>query len=191
MVFCCILQCFVAKSVFLQVTLFCREICFCTIYVVLRGEKLSKKLYPWRKNDKYEVCPNAPFCRENAEWGFEVHLPAAQWKPLKSLYFLLSPQPLAKSSLTSENKDRWWKAPSTNSRCSRFDNMAFIGWGPRVWVEMWWEAAVVEVLERMPREHLHNFMSWTWAGFLPVTFCFAPLLLSQSTALSSAPSTWY
>ena len=135
--------------------------------------------------------PNAPFCRENAEWGFEVHLPAAQWKPLKSLYFLLSPQPLAKSSLTSENKDRWWKAPSTNSRCSRFDNMAFIGWGPRVWVEMWWEAAVVEVLERMPREHLHNFMSWTWAGFLPVTFCFAPLLLSQSTALSSAPSTWY
>ena len=54
--------------------------------------------------------PNAPFCRENAEWGFEVHLPAAQWKPLKSLYFLLSPQPLATSSLTSENKDRWWKA---------------------------------------------------------------------------------
>ena len=41
---------------FLQVTLFCREICFCTIYVLLRGEKLSKKLYPWRKNDKYEVC---------------------------------------------------------------------------------------------------------------------------------------
>ena len=56
MVFCCILQYFVAKSVFLQVTLFCREICFCTIYVVLRGEKLSQKLYPWRKNDKYEVC---------------------------------------------------------------------------------------------------------------------------------------
>ena len=56
MVFCCILQCFVAKSVFLQATLFCREICFCTIYVVLRGEKLSQKLYPWRKNDKYEVC---------------------------------------------------------------------------------------------------------------------------------------
>ena len=49
MVFCCILQCFVAKSVFLQVTLFCREICFCTIYAVLRGEKLSQKLYPWRK----------------------------------------------------------------------------------------------------------------------------------------------
>ena len=61
MVFCCILQCFVAKSVCLQVTLFCREICFCTIYAVLRGEKLSQKLYPWRKNDKYEVWhPLAP-----------------------------------------------------------------------------------------------------------------------------------
>ena len=63
--------------------------------------------------------------------------------------------------------------------------------GPECELKWWWEAAVVEVLERMPREHLHNFMSWTWAGFLPVTFCFAPLLLSQSTALSSAPSTWY
>ena len=40
----------------------------------------------------------------------------------------------------------------------------------------------VAEVERMPREHLHNFMSWTWAGFLPVTFCFAPLLL-QPTAL--------
>ena len=29
---------------------------FCTIYALLRGEKFSQKLYPWRKNDKYEVC---------------------------------------------------------------------------------------------------------------------------------------
>ena len=50
---------------------------------------------------------------------------------------------------------------------------------------MWW-VAVVREAERMPREHLHNFMSWTWAGFLPVTFCFAPLLLEQSTF-----STWH
>ena len=55
MVFCCILQYFVAKSVFLQFTLFCREISFGTIYALLRGEKFSKKLCPWRKNDKYEV----------------------------------------------------------------------------------------------------------------------------------------
>ena len=56
MVFCCILQYFVAKSVFFQFTLFCREISFGTIYALLRGEKFSKKLCPWRKNDKYEVC---------------------------------------------------------------------------------------------------------------------------------------
>ena len=55
MVFCCILQYFVAKSVFLQFTLFCREICFCNIYALLRGEKFSQKLCPWRKNYKYEV----------------------------------------------------------------------------------------------------------------------------------------
>ena len=40
---------------FLQFTLFCREICFVAIYAFLRGEKLSQKLCPWRKNDKYEV----------------------------------------------------------------------------------------------------------------------------------------
>ena len=55
MVFCCILQYFVAKSFFLRFTLLCREICFGTIYALLRGEKLSQKLGPWRKNDKYEV----------------------------------------------------------------------------------------------------------------------------------------
>ena len=41
---------------FLQFTLFCREICFVAIYAFLRGEKLSQKLCPWRKNDKYQVC---------------------------------------------------------------------------------------------------------------------------------------
>ena len=40
----------------LQFTLFCRKICFVAIYALLRGEKLSKKLCPWRKKDKYDVC---------------------------------------------------------------------------------------------------------------------------------------
>ena len=53
MVFCRILQYFVAKSVFFRFTLFCREICFGTIYVLLRGEKLSQKLGLWRKNMRY------------------------------------------------------------------------------------------------------------------------------------------
>ena len=42
---------------FLQ-TLFCREISFGTIYALLRGEKISEQFCPWRKNDKYEVCPS-------------------------------------------------------------------------------------------------------------------------------------
>ena len=33
----------------LRFTLFCRKICFVAIYALLRGEKLSKKLCPWRK----------------------------------------------------------------------------------------------------------------------------------------------
>ena len=40
----------------LRFTLFCRKICFVAIYALLRGEKLSKKLCPWRKKDKYHVC---------------------------------------------------------------------------------------------------------------------------------------
>ena len=40
----------------LRFTLFCRKICFVAIYALLRGEKLSKKLCPWRKKDKYDVC---------------------------------------------------------------------------------------------------------------------------------------
>ena len=40
----CYLWSFVAKYVFLQFTLFCREICFGTIYALLRGEKFSQKL---------------------------------------------------------------------------------------------------------------------------------------------------
>ena len=55
MVFCRILQYFVAKSVVLRFTLFCREISFGTIYALLRGEKFSEQFCPWRKNDKYEV----------------------------------------------------------------------------------------------------------------------------------------
>ena len=47
-----------AKIIFLQITLFCREICFVAIYAFLCGEKLSPKLYMWRKNDKYEVWAN-------------------------------------------------------------------------------------------------------------------------------------
>ena len=58
MVFCRILQYFVAKSVVLRFTLFCREISFGTIYALLRGEKFSEQFFPWRKNDKYEVCVN-------------------------------------------------------------------------------------------------------------------------------------
>ena len=57
MLFCHILCCSLgAKEFFYRFTLFCREICFVEIYALLRGEKLSQKLYPWRKNDKYEVC---------------------------------------------------------------------------------------------------------------------------------------
>ena len=48
-IFCC-------KIIFLRFTLFCREICFGTIYTLLRGDKMSQKLCLWRKKDKYEVC---------------------------------------------------------------------------------------------------------------------------------------
>ena len=36
--------------------IFCLN-CFVVIYALLCGKKLSWKLYRWRKNDKYEVCP--------------------------------------------------------------------------------------------------------------------------------------
>ena len=53
MVFCCILQYFVAKSVF-----FCNLRCFVASSVLVRFTRfcVEKKLCPWRKNDKYEVC---------------------------------------------------------------------------------------------------------------------------------------
>ena len=35
--------------------IFCLN-CFVAIYALLCGKKLSRKLYRWRKNDKYEVC---------------------------------------------------------------------------------------------------------------------------------------
>ena len=44
----CNLRCFVQKYVFVA------------IYALLRGEKLSQKLYPWRKNDKEKVCAWRP-----------------------------------------------------------------------------------------------------------------------------------
>ena len=44
------------KNHFLQITLFCREICFVAIYAFLCGKKFSPKLFMWRKNDKYQVC---------------------------------------------------------------------------------------------------------------------------------------
>ena len=46
------IQFFVIKSV---LRCFC-EIRFGAIYALLRGEKFSKKLGRWRKNDKYQVC---------------------------------------------------------------------------------------------------------------------------------------
>ena len=49
------LSCFVAKSVLLQFTLFCREICFVVIYALLCGEKLNQNLCLWRKKDKCQV----------------------------------------------------------------------------------------------------------------------------------------
>ena len=36
--------------------MYLRFMLFSRVYALLRGEKLSQKLYPWRKNDKYEVC---------------------------------------------------------------------------------------------------------------------------------------
>ena len=54
--FCHILYCFVAKSLFYAIyavlsrNLFCRD-----SRALVRGEKLSKKFYLWRKRDKYEV----------------------------------------------------------------------------------------------------------------------------------------
>ena len=46
---------FVAKSVLLQFTLFCRKICFVAIYALLCGEILNQNLCLWRKKDKYQV----------------------------------------------------------------------------------------------------------------------------------------
>ena len=46
MMFSCILCCFLAKSWFTQ---FCRDICFVAIYALLRVEKFSQELHPWRK----------------------------------------------------------------------------------------------------------------------------------------------
>ena len=58
MLFCCKIGFVEIYAVLLQFTLFCREICFVMIHALLCGEKLNQKLHMWRKNDKYEVCPN-------------------------------------------------------------------------------------------------------------------------------------
>ena len=60
---------------FLQFTLFCREIGFGMIYALLRGEKFSKKLCPWRQNDKYEV------------WSYVHELVQADSKIKESFHF--------------------------------------------------------------------------------------------------------
>ena len=68
----------------LRFTLFCRKICFVAIYALLRGEKLSKKLCPWRKKDKYHVCFHLPFLggSEPPSAGFklpEAEAPITMW----------------------------------------------------------------------------------------------------------------
>ena len=66
----------VAKSVLLQFTLFCREICFVAIYAFLCGEKVNQKLCLWRKKDKYQVCPFGPLLIYQSvywKWSFSTH----------------------------------------------------------------------------------------------------------------------
>ena len=52
MVFCRILRYFV---IFVIYAVLSRNM-FLAIHALLRGDKFYKKLCPWRKNDKYEVC---------------------------------------------------------------------------------------------------------------------------------------
>ena len=58
MVFCRILQYFVAKSVFLRFTLFVAKSVLVRFTRFCVEKNLTKKLGPWRKNYKYEVCPH-------------------------------------------------------------------------------------------------------------------------------------
>ena len=82
----------------------------------------------------------------------------------------------------------WWnKAPSTS--CAGYETIWLL---LRLWgLEQSRLGGRRNGGGLMPQEHLHNFMSWTWAGFRPVTFCFAPLLLPQPCLLLTAFSTCY
>ena len=57
MVFCRILRYFV---IFVIYAVLSRNM-FLAIHALLRGDKFNKKLCPWRKNDKYEVCLHIPY----------------------------------------------------------------------------------------------------------------------------------
>ena len=46
---------FCCRICFLWLTMFCREICLVAIHALLRGEKVSNKIVPVEKNDKYKA----------------------------------------------------------------------------------------------------------------------------------------
>ena len=123
------------------------------------------------------------FVAKNANWGFEIHAPArSQYKP-------------------SKHKSGWhssisclWLTQVKSSGGSRGPQGAPGGLNPTTWLLLGCEGKFggwqwCGEAERMPGEHLHNFMRWTWAGFRPVTFCFAPLLLSTTLPGTPVPST--
>ena len=92
------LQDLIAKSVCLRFTLFCREICFGTIYALLCGEKFSRKLCPWRKNDKYEVCRHPPWWQADPPLLLGIHI---------SLLRESDPEGIRISSWTRASSFRW------------------------------------------------------------------------------------
>ena len=72
------LCCFVKKLVLSWITPFCRKFCFVAIYALLCGEKLNQRFHMWRKNDKYEVCPQ-PTCQFQQQVGWETRLGLARF----------------------------------------------------------------------------------------------------------------
>ena len=48
---------------------------FVAIYALLCGKKLRRKLYRWRKNDKYEVCLGGWYYRREQTFVRNRHLP--------------------------------------------------------------------------------------------------------------------
>ena len=111
------LWCFVAfYNILLQNQFFCdlREASFGIIYALLRGEKLSQKLCPWRKNDKYEVCVLLmKICSvrqlENTEWR-EILKPGREQiqANFKTFCINLNLQKSACCGLTSCGQDSEW-----------------------------------------------------------------------------------